>query len=61
MLTQEEIKNLVTLIALAPIKGSDAMTVALLQQKLAKMLAPEPKKDDKEGKEGKDKKATDNN
>ena len=39
--TQEEIKNLIALINLAPIKGLEAMTVAMLQQKLASMLTQE--------------------
>lgn len=32
--TQEDYKNIAALIAIAPIKGSEAMTVAVLQQKL---------------------------
>lgn len=41
MLEQLEIKNLLALIAIAPIKGQEATTVALLQQKLTGMLTPE--------------------
>lgn len=38
-LTQEDIKNLLVLIAVAPIKGSEATTVAVLQQKLVALQA----------------------
>lgn len=41
MLEQTDIKNLLALIAIAPIKGVEATTVALLQQKLNAMLTPE--------------------
>jgi len=37
-LNNEDIKNILALINLAPVKGSDAMTVALLQQKLSGMM-----------------------
>lgn len=40
--THEELKNILALIGLAPIKGSEAVTVALLQQKINQMLAPTP-------------------
>lgn len=36
--TQEEIKNILALISIAPIKGQEATTVALLQQKLTTLL-----------------------
>lgn len=39
--TQEELKNILALINIAPIKGNEATTVALLQQKIFKMLTPE--------------------
>lgn len=39
-LTEVDIKNLLALIASAPIKGNEAMTVALLQNKLQAMLTP---------------------
>ncbi len=45
-LTQEDYKNILALIALAPIKGQEATTVALLQQKLVKLLTPEPIKEE---------------
>lgn len=38
--TQTEIKNLLELVNIAPIKGIEAMTVVLLQQKLQNMLQP---------------------
>lgn len=38
--TQEDYKNLLALINIAPIKGQEAMTVALLQQKLTSKLEP---------------------
>ena len=41
--TPEELRNLSVLINLATIKGEQAITVGLLQQKLSKMLVPEPK------------------
>lgn len=42
--TQEEIKNILVLISLAPIKGAEAATVALLQEKISKFLTPEEDK-----------------
>lgn len=45
--SQEEIKNILALISKAPITGEGALTVALLQQKLAKLLEPEEVKDEK--------------
>lgn len=39
-LTEEEIKNIIVLISNSQIKGSDAMTVALLVQKLNAALLP---------------------
>jgi len=47
MFTQEELKNLLALIAVAPIKGIEATTVALLQQKITSLVAiSEVKKED---------------
>ena len=43
-LTQEDIRNIIALISVAQIKGQEATTVALLQQKLLKLL--EPKNED---------------
>jgi len=52
-LTQEDLKNILVLIGLAPIKGEQAMTVAILQKKinaLKNKVEPkeviEPKKED---------------
>lgn len=42
--TQEDIKNILALIAQVPIKGQEAITVAILQQKLSKLLNPEATK-----------------
>ena len=39
--TQEELKNILALINLAQIKAADATTVAILQQKIFKMIEPE--------------------
>lgn len=39
--TNEELKNIWSLINIAPIKGSDAMTVAILQQKINGLLTEE--------------------
>lgn len=39
-LTEQDIKNTISLINAAPIKGNEAMTVALLVQKLTNMLTP---------------------
>lgn len=39
-LTQEDIRNIIALIGVAQIKGQEATTVALLQQKLLKLLEP---------------------
>ncbi len=36
--TQEELKNILALINVAPIKGQEATTVAMLQQKIVGML-----------------------
>jgi hypothetical protein len=38
MLTPEEIKNLLLCLSKTPITGAEALTVALLQQKLSAML-----------------------
>lgn len=44
MFTNEELKIILALISLAPIKGSDALAVALLQQKIETLMKPaEPK------------------
>lgn len=40
-LTNQDINNLLSLINIAPIKGNEAMTVAVLQQKLNAMLVPD--------------------
>lgn len=46
--TQEELKNILGLINLAQISGKEAITVAVLQQKIMKMLTPEaPKNEEK--------------
>ncbi len=42
MFTREELLNIAALINVAPIKGSEAMTVGLLQQKLSKLLLETP-------------------
>lgn len=49
-LTQEDIKNTIALISIAPIKGNESFTVALILQKLQKMLTvpEEPKETKKE-------------
>lgn len=39
-LTQEDIKNILALISVAPIKGLEATGVAVLQQKLLGLLTP---------------------
>jgi hypothetical protein len=44
--TQEELKNILALVNLAPIKGQDAVTVALLQQKLSGLITPPPVKEE---------------
>jgi hypothetical protein len=46
MFTIEELKNILTLIGLAPISGKDAMQVAMLQQKIVKLLQGEPQKEE---------------
>lgn len=43
MFTTEELKNILALINIAPIKGMEATTVALLQQKITQMLEPKAK------------------
>lgn len=47
-LTQEDYKNLLAMTAVAPITGKEALTVAILQQKLTKLLNPEPLPNEKE-------------
>lgn len=44
--TQEDLKNISILISKAPITGAEAMTVALLQQKIGKMVTPQEEKND---------------
>lgn len=39
--TQEELKNISALINASSIKGQDALTVALIQQKIAKLMTTE--------------------
>lgn len=52
MLEQQDITNLLALISKANITGQEAMTVAMLQQKLQAMLTPElPAKKEKNGTE----------
>jgi hypothetical protein len=51
MFTIEELKNLLALVNIAPIKGQEAVTVAMLQQKILGLLEPKT-----EVKETKDKK-----
>ena len=41
-LTKNDLKNILNLISIAPIKGSDAIAVAVLQQKIAKLLEVKP-------------------
>lgn len=40
-LTQEDLKNILVLISSAPINGSQATTVAMLQNKINAMMIPE--------------------
>ena len=47
MLDQNDIKNILALIGKATIVGSDALTVAVLLDKLNKMLLPEETKEEK--------------
>ncbi len=37
-LTKEDLRNILNLIAIAPIKGNEAMVVAQLQQKLTALI-----------------------
>lgn len=39
--TQEELKNIGVLLQRVDLKGNEAMAVAVLQQKIAKLLTPE--------------------
>lgn len=60
-LTQEDIKNILVLIARADIKGGEAIGIVTLQQKLSGMLTPvvNPKsKDDTEIEVNEDKAST---
>lgn len=45
--TNEELKNLAVLLQRVDLKGNEALPVAMLQQKIAKLLTPEEPKDDK--------------
>jgi len=47
-LTQEDYKNLLAMINVTTIKGAEALTVAILQQKLTKLLTPDPVPNEKE-------------
>jgi hypothetical protein len=47
-LTQEDYKNLLAMMAVAPINGSQALTVAILQQKINNLLIPTPVSNEKE-------------
>lgn len=47
-LTQEDYKNLLAMINVTTIKGGEALTVALLQQKLNNLLNPTPVSNEKE-------------
>ena len=47
MLTTQDINNIILLITQSQIKGSDAVTVAVLLQKLEKMKEPEVKEEKK--------------
>jgi hypothetical protein len=40
-LNNQDINNILTLIGNAQVKGSEAVTVALLQQKLSNLITPE--------------------
>lgn len=42
-LTGEDYKNILALIARSTLKGEEATTVAILQQKISNLLNPEPK------------------
>jgi len=42
MFNKEELKNILALINIAPIKGGEATTVAILQQKIVGLLTPQP-------------------
>lgn len=45
-LTKEDLGNIFSLISVAPIKGSEAPTVAILQQKIRALLQDNPEKED---------------
>ncbi len=53
-LTQEDLQNLLKIIAKVSITGAEAMTIAILQQKISNLLTPLPAKaeakDDKKAK-----------
>lgn len=55
MFTIEELKNISTLINLSKITGAEAMTVALLQQKIASLISlhQTPKNEDNKEKKSK--------
>ena len=44
-LTQEDLNNILVLISKTPITGNEAITVAVLQQKIKGLLVPTPQKD----------------
>lgn len=43
MFNHQELSNILSLIKIAPITGEQAMTVAVLQQKISTLLATPPK------------------
>jgi len=47
MFTQEELRNIAVLIQKATISGGEAMTVAMLLQKISEQLVPEAPKEEK--------------
>lgn len=49
-LTQEDYKNILALISRANITGQEATSVAILQQKLAKLLQPDAQEETKPNK-----------
>lgn len=42
MFTIDELKNILALISLTPITGKDAMPVAILQDKIQRLLSEQP-------------------
>jgi hypothetical protein len=49
--TNDELNNILNIINIAPIKGSNAMTVALLQQKIVNLMKPDEKRPESEKKD----------